>query len=152
MSKDFRITLKMLLVHCRKQAEVPPRKLLKYLSTKLHWLGTECLFWTECLQRVQDLCPILHSSHMHTLTSCRDDGRQGITLWDTEGWKWLTTLAQLMVLLTFLAWLAREQTKQIKGTAISTSRNTRYSLKILDSAEHYKNLQNLRYAAINHFS
>lgn len=73
-------------------------------------------------------------------------------LWDTGDGNGSQHQHSLMVLLTFLAWLARQQTKQIKGTAISTSRNTRYSLKILDSAEHYKNLQNFRYAAINCFS
>lgn len=38
--KDFRIRiiLKMVLVHCRKQTEVPLQKTVRYLSTKLHLL------------------------------------------------------------------------------------------------------------------
>lgn len=57
-----------------------------------------------------------------------------------------------MVLPTFLGWLTREQTNRIKEELFSQAGvQDIICFKMLDSAEHSKNLPDFRYTAINHF-
>lgn len=59
------------------------RKLLD--TYQLNYTYWNCLFWTKYLQRVQDLCPVLHSPHMHFMERWRQIRNQ--PPWTQNGWK-----------------------------------------------------------------